>query len=305
MRKCYKAIFFDWDGTAVTSRTASADQVIALMSGLLKKGIKLILVSGTTYENIANGELSERIDKNALCNLYLGLGRGAFNYGFDEVGNLKTSRGLGIKAGDTYTLHDICFDIHKFLLEKHNYETDIVFSRPNYCKIDLLVKSDRNGKLFLQTGEIAMVNQALMAKGYEKGIKGLIDYAGMVGKQKGLKIKATTDAKYLEVGLGTKSDNIDHLLEEAVFSAGIKIEECCFWGDEFTFLGEGVQGSDAYMITEKSLGGDFFDVSEAPLGLPDIVKSLGGGVDTFLSFLEDQLNCKEERMNGVLTMEGH
>ena len=40
--KKYKAIFFDWDGTAVVSRKASADQVAKPMKRLLAEGVKLV-----------------------------------------------------------------------------------------------------------------------------------------------------------------------------------------------------------------------------------------------------------------------
>ncbi len=55
MLKQYKAVFFDWDGTAVTSRTAPAEAAVSAMRPLLEKGVKLAIVSGTTLENIAGG----------------------------------------------------------------------------------------------------------------------------------------------------------------------------------------------------------------------------------------------------------
>ena len=55
MLKKYKAVFYDWDGTAVMSRRAPVDQAVAAMRPLLQKGIKLIIDSGTTIENIAGG----------------------------------------------------------------------------------------------------------------------------------------------------------------------------------------------------------------------------------------------------------
>ncbi|TXK68101.1 HAD family hydrolase, partial [Paenibacillus sp. N3.4] len=253
---------------------------------LLENEVKLVIISGTSYENIAGGKLHELIDRKLLKNLYLGLGRGSFNYGFDEMGNLKILGGVLPKKEEVIKIHEVCFKLHKYLLSKYNYETDIVFSRPGYCKIDLLVGLDRQGKLFLQPEEIDMVTQRLKFYGYKKGIKGLMDYAGEIGKTVGIDVKVTTDAKYLEVGMSTKGDNVDSLLEEVILSKAIKIEDCCFWGDEFTYLGEGVQGSDAYMITDKSRKGDFFDVSEAPLGLPPEVKAVGGSVNSFLNFLE-------------------
>ena len=37
--KKYKAVFFDWDGTAVTSRTAPAEAAVSAMRPLLEKGV--------------------------------------------------------------------------------------------------------------------------------------------------------------------------------------------------------------------------------------------------------------------------
>ena len=80
MWKNYKAIFFDWDGTAVMSRKAPADDAVQAMRPLLQKGVKLAIISGTTIENIAGGKLESCFTKAELENLYLGLGRGAYNY---------------------------------------------------------------------------------------------------------------------------------------------------------------------------------------------------------------------------------
>lgn len=50
-----RAVFFDWDGTAVYSRKAPADAALSAMRPLLAQGVKLVIVSGTTIENIAGG----------------------------------------------------------------------------------------------------------------------------------------------------------------------------------------------------------------------------------------------------------
>ena len=86
-QKQYKAIFFDWDGTAVISRKAPVDDAVAVMKPLLAKDIKLVVVSGTTYENIAGGRLHEYFTPEELTHLWLGLGRGAYNYRYHEDGS--------------------------------------------------------------------------------------------------------------------------------------------------------------------------------------------------------------------------
>ena len=79
MKKKYKAVFFDWDGTAVLSRKAPVEEIAGAMGSLLDQKVNLVIVSGTTMENIAGGNW-RRIFKGQLAHLYLGLGRGAFNY---------------------------------------------------------------------------------------------------------------------------------------------------------------------------------------------------------------------------------
>ena len=72
-------------------------------------------------------------------------------------------------------IHRICFDIHMKLLEKYGLNTDIVFSRPNYCKIDLMVENQRGDNLFMQENELDMLKDCLEKHGVEGGLQGLLD----------------------------------------------------------------------------------------------------------------------------------
>ena len=58
------------------------------------------------------------------------------------------------------SIHRICFDIHIELLEKYGFETDIVFCRPNYCKIDLMVDNLRGENLFMQENELERLRES-------------------------------------------------------------------------------------------------------------------------------------------------
>ncbi len=290
MNKKYKAILFDWDGTAVLSRKAPVDDVLPPMIKLLSKGIKLAVISGTTYENIAGGRLHELIPANFQENLFMGLGRGVYNYDFKN-GQPHLMSDATPNTVDKIKLHKLCFDIHTELIEKYGYDSDIVFTRPNYCKIDIMVNNNRGEMLFLQANEIDKVNADLAAHGFEGGLAALCEKAEKMGADYGLDIKATTDAKFIEVGTTTKSDNVNFLADH-FFGMGIKIEEMAFLGDEYTYLGEGVLGSDSQMLTEKTKGADFFDVAPSPLRLPEGVVGLGGGIKRFEQFLCDQLDLK-------------
>lgn len=287
MEKKYKAVFFDWDGTAVLSRKAPVEEIVGAMGPLLDQKVNLVIVSGTTMENIAGGKLETYFTKEQLAHLYLGLGRGAFNYRYENGQELIFSDMLPDKKllGD---IHRICFDIHMELLEKYGLNTDIVFSRPNYCKIDLMVENQRGDNLFMQENELDMLKDCLKKHGVKDGLQGLLDISAAAGKRYGITVKPTCDAKYLEVGISSKSDNVDRILEHLQSAYGICPEECSFWGDEYVGIEEGIYGSDSFMKTEKTEGGDFFDVSEVPGKRPEGVTKLGGGVEQFLGFLREQ-----------------
>lgn len=284
----YKAIFFDWDGTAVMSRKAPVDEIIVPMKKLLAQGVKLAIISGTTIENIGSGKLHTHFTKEELQSLFLGLGRGAYNYRFTVDGEPELFCDRTPDKEMLLLIHRVCFELHEKLLLLHDFPTDVVFSRPNYCKIDLMVSRDRGEQLFFQDSELVSVTDSLKAHGITGGLKQLIRMAEETGETHGLPLSATTDAKYLEVGPTSKSDNVNVLLDHLMAQYGIRPEECTYWGDEYVGMGEGLYGSDSFMITEKTLPGQFFDVSEATGERPPQVQALGGGVKRFYEFLVGQ-----------------
>lgn len=286
--KTYKAIFFDWDGTAVLSRKAPVEAAVEAMKPLLRNGVKLVIVSGTTIENIAHGKIETLFTEEELSNLYLGLGRGAYNYAFDEKGKAVVFCHEIPDKKKLMDIHRICFDVHMELLEKYDFATDIVFSRPNYCKVDLMVEQYRGDNLFMQAGELELLKNSLEGHGISGGLKCLIALAKEAGKKYGIRTTPTCDAKYLEIGISSKSDNVDTILARLSEEYAIRAEDCAFWGDEYVGIEDGVYGSDSFMLTDKTCGGDFFDVSEVPGKRPEKVQVLGGGVERFLGFLRAQ-----------------
>ena len=160
--KKYSAIFFDWDGTAVISKKAPADEACAAMRDLLAKGIPLAIISGTTYENIAGGKLEKFFTPAQLQNLYLGLGRGAYQYAFTPKGKPYVFKSLELDKEGALMIHQICFELHQRLLKDYDLPTDIVFTRPNYCKIDLMPENNRDGNLFMQADELELLKKNLL-----------------------------------------------------------------------------------------------------------------------------------------------
>ncbi|MGN0364121.1 MAG: HAD family hydrolase [Bilifractor sp.] len=285
--KKYKAVFFDWDGTAVRSRKAPADLAVEAMRPLLDQGIKLAIVSGTTMDKIMGGQIAQSFTPVQLDNLYLGLGRGALNYAFRN-GQPYLFSDLLPDAEMLETIHRICFDIHLELKRKYDFDTDIVFTRPNYCKIDLMVHSDRGDKLFLQAQEVDALKDSLQSHGISGGLQGLLDLAVQTGKKYGVDVKPTCDAKYLEVGISSKSDNVHAILAKITADGNIEPAQCAYWGDEFVGIEPGIFGSDSFMYIPETAAGDFYDVSDVAGERPAWVKTVGGGVEQFLGFLREQ-----------------
>lgn len=285
--KAYKAIFFDWDGTAVYSRTAPTQEVMEAMKPLLRQGTKLAIISGTTLENISQGRLHEAFSVTERQNLFYGLARGAANFRFNTGGELcEFASGIPDKS-TLLRLHEACFRMHQWLLEQHDLPTDVVFSRPNYAKIDLTAASTRGSRLFMQEGELDRLEALLTAHGMSGGSRALIQKGEAIGKELGIKLCATTDGKYLELGFTLKSDNVDAIFSYLQANFAIKAEDCSFWGDEYVKVGEGIYGSDSYMMTDQTRKGDFFDVSELAGERPEGVQWIGGGVERFLTAMRE------------------
>lgn len=285
MRNDYKAIFFDWDGTAVENRTADATRVLAAMERLLLAGKKLVIISGTTYQNICGGRLEQLLSPAALQNLYLGLARGNFEYGFDAAGRRVTLSDRTPATPALLALHELVFRLHCQLLRENGLPTDIYFSRPNYCKLDLTVDSDRSTALFLQEGEAERTAALLEQHGLRGGLAALAAQVTALGQQCGTPVEVTTDAKYLEIGYSTKSTNVDAMLA-LLAKDGIAPADCCFWGDEYGQIAPGIWGSDSLMMTERSRSGDFYSVSTLSLPLPPQVQNVGGSYHRFIDYLE-------------------
>src|SRR5437016_2634145 len=54
LERPFRFIVFDWDGTAVVSRSADATRVVGLLDRLLERGARIAIVTGTKLENVTH-----------------------------------------------------------------------------------------------------------------------------------------------------------------------------------------------------------------------------------------------------------
>ena len=63
MLKKYKAVFFDWDGTAVMSRKAPVEEAVKAMAPLLDEGVKRHIL----FQHIQLALLQEQVIPSPVC----------------------------------------------------------------------------------------------------------------------------------------------------------------------------------------------------------------------------------------------
>lgn len=64
----------------------------------------------------------------------------------------------------------------------------------------------------MQENGLDVLKESLRTHGISGGLQGLINLAETIGEKYGIQVKPTCDAKYLEVGTTSKSDNVDCIL---------------------------------------------------------------------------------------------
>ena len=103
----------------------------------------------------------------------------------------------------------------------------------------------------------------------------------------------TSDAKHVEIGLTDKADAARWVFDD-LRRRGIGAGLVLVAGDEFGPLG-GLPGSDSLLLVPEGARATAVSVGAEPTGTPPGVIGLGGGPETFVALLEDQL---ERRRRG-------
>src|SRR4051794_15743983 len=82
-KRPFRAIIFDWDGTAVATRQEDASALDALIRALLARGAWIVVVTGTNFQNI-DRQLGRTLDSVDRGRLLVCTNRGSEVYGFDR-----------------------------------------------------------------------------------------------------------------------------------------------------------------------------------------------------------------------------
>ena len=278
-----ETVVFDWDGTAVADRQSDASSIKSLVERLCSLGVDLAVVSGTNVENV-DGQLRARPDGPGR--LYICANRGSEVFIADPRGvrcvfrrTASTQEDAALDAATTATLDR---------LRTRGLHAEVVSERLNRRKIDLIPDPAWSDPPKSQIDELlAEVETRLGARGV-RGLPDVIAMATDAALAAGLpEARITSDTKFVEIGLTDKADSIRWMLSE-LWGRGIGPGSVLIVGDEMGPLG-GLPGSDSFMLVPEAESCVAVSVGVEPGGVPDRVTHLGGGPETFLSLLEDQL----------------
>ena len=286
----YEAMVFDWDGTAVIDRTASADALRVRVEALLAAAVDLVIVTGTSLVNV---------DRQLACRpsgpgrLLVGTNRGSETWSIGADGpellwrrSATTPENRALDAAARLTAErlralglDIVLVSDRLNRRKLDLIPDAAWRDPPKSSIGALVQavSARLGRVGLDLPAVAAMSAAAAAE------------AGLV------EARVTSDVKHIEIGLTDKSDSARWAFAELA-SRGVGPGLILVAGDEFGDLG-GMPGSDALLMTAGAKRATFVSVGVEPGEMPVGVAHLGGGPEQFLRLLDGQL---ELRLAGVV-----
>lgn len=296
--RSFRILAFDWDGTAVSSRSEDAGEARWLLERLLHHGIDVVVITGTNFDNI-DRQLSSEIRGPHKRHLYIATNRGSEVYGFDEASRPELVWQRRASPEEERRLTEIAEAVRASMASAGGLEVDIVYNRLNRRKIDLIPLPEWSDPPKSAIGELLKAVEArLQGAGFAGGFSEVFARTERTALEKGLPdARITSDVKHIEVGLTDKSDAIAWVMRALARPNGVRPEDVLIAGDEFGPIA-GVPGSDAKMLTPEADGATVVSVGVEPGGVPPGVIHLGGGPSRFRQLLA-QLPALHETPSGA------
>jgi trehalose/maltose hydrolase-like predicted phosphorylase len=285
----FEAVVFDWDGTAVPDREADATEVRELIEALCTASMDVAVVTGTHIGNV-DGQLRAR--PTGPGRLYLCLNRGSEVFAADEHGPALLYRRVATETEESAL--DAAAQMTVAKLAERGVYAEIVSRRLNRRKIDVIPEPAWADPPKAKISELLAAVEGRLRRAGLDGLREVVLLAEEAARAAGLTApKVTSDAKHVEIGLTGKADSARWIFSE-LWRRGIGPAQVLVAGDEFGPLG-GLPGSDSFLLPLDAERAVAVSVGREPAGVPREVLAMGGGPETFLALLRDQL---ERRRRG-------
>lgn len=283
LNKKFKAIIFDWDGTAVKNRNVPVDDLLPRLETLLEKNVKLIIITGTNFDNV-DVQFCQKVKPELKKNLYVCVNRGSEVYGFNKNGKIEVLHKRTATPEENKVMDEISGWIVDLLRREYDLHTRVVYNRYNRRKLDLIPEWEKPGKDEIDK-LLEKVEDKLKKHKIEGGIQQIIDMVYNKAAESGIDLKITTDVKHIEYGLTNKEASIDYAINEICEKYNISNEEIIILGDEFGHIG-GFEGSDYKMYSDIAKGALYVSVGIEPNGVPEGVYHYGKGPGGFEEIMD-------------------
>lgn len=288
LARAYKVIMFDWDGTAVASRTDDASVLAGILTELLAFGVWVVVVTGTNFANI-DRQLCYLIPLRHRRRLVVCPNRGSEVYRFDRHGTPVRRYLRAATPAEEEALTRAAEAVRAALVRCTGLDVEVVHNRLNRRKIDLIPVPQWADPPKEAIGALlAAVDERLRGAGLIGGLAQAVALAREVARQHGLAdARITSDAKHIEIGLTDKGDSVAWVRDHLLRRLRIDPADVLLAGDEFGPIGR-LAGSDDCM---RAAIPDAVTVSVGvePTGVPDGVLYLGGGPARFRTLLLEQV----------------
>ena len=244
LQHSFRAIIFDWDGTAVVDRKEDATALAGLLEELLRLGVWAAVVTGTNFGNI-DRQLCGHIAPARRRRLLICVNRGSEVYGFDRRG-ISSRRYLRVAtSAEEQALTATADAVRDQLIARTGLDIRVIYDRLNRRKIDLIPLPEWADPPKARIGELlAAVERRLRGAGLPGGLGEAVTLAERLAREHGLPdARCTTDVKHIEIGLTDKSDAMAWLSHELLKPQCIAWQDVLIGGDEFGPIA-GFPGSD-------------------------------------------------------------
>ncbi|MFT3773709.1 MAG: glycosyl hydrolase family 65 protein [Minicystis sp.] len=293
LERPFRLFAFDWDGTAVASRTADATRVVRALDRLLAAGARVAVITGTSFENVAR-QLGGGIGRDHARRLFVCANRGSEAFGFDHRGAPERLFRWPSSPDEEHALDQAADEVKERLTRRTGLTFEVIRNRLNRRKIDLIPEIHDPPKSAI--GEVLAATEArLRGAGLRGGLAEAVHLAEACAREAGLEnAKITSDVKHIEIGLTDKADAMRWVFGHVAAPLEIAPPDVLIAGDEFGPIA-GFEGSDNRMLDVPEVrGAVVVSVGPEPGGAPPEVLHIGGGPDRFCEVLEAQLALDEE-----------
>jgi trehalose/maltose hydrolase-like predicted phosphorylase len=288
LQRPFRALVFDWDGTAVADRREDAAPLAHLLDELLRLRVWIVVVTGTNFGNVER-QLCRLLPPKRRDHLLVCTNRGSEVYGFRRDGTVVQRWARAATSAEETALTAVAEAVRDTLVARTGLDVRIVYDRLNRRKIDLIPLPEWADPPKARIGALLQaVEERLHAAGLAGGLGEAVAITQRLARQHGLPdARITSDVKHIEVGLTDKGDSLAWVQRHLLAPAHVPPAAVLIAGDEFGPVA-GFAGSDDRLRAGAS-SAVVVSVGAEPNGVPDGVLHLGGGPPRFRALLADQI----------------